>query len=333
MRIAACVTAAVAGVAVATFAGGQAYAAQTRQPTKAELSAAVAAGVAQRWERVAAGQVFPAVVGYTTSLRTKETATRSASTRVQTPSRRSTALCSARPNATAASPASARTTPTSSPARSTRSASWSSRPPPKPTYSRQAADGRLPGHRAARARHPGTAAALFDDAARQAAAAQLAGPYVVLAVAATPTAGRERGRRAAGLGFRPDEPARVRVRRAAGQAGDDPLRHTEWPYGEAAKLQTASRASPTSRRRRRTRADPAERARHWTRSGPHGLAKHRGPASPSRSSTRHGRDRARPRGLGRAGPDYATARTRPASSRARARHLHRLANHRPPQRA
>ena len=76
MRIAACVTAAVAGVAVATFAGGQAYAEQTRQPTRAELSAAAAAGVAQRWERLPAGQIFPAAIRYTTDLQTKETATR-----------------------------------------------------------------------------------------------------------------------------------------------------------------------------------------------------------------------------------------------------------------
>ena len=76
MRIAACATVAVAGLAVATFAGGRVYAEQTRQPTQAELSAAAATGVAQRWERVPAGGVFPATIGYATDLQTKETATR-----------------------------------------------------------------------------------------------------------------------------------------------------------------------------------------------------------------------------------------------------------------
>ena len=76
MRIAACVTAAVAGVAVAAFAGGQAYAEQTRQPTRAELSAAAADGAAQRWERLPAGQIFPAAIRYTTDLQTRETAIR-----------------------------------------------------------------------------------------------------------------------------------------------------------------------------------------------------------------------------------------------------------------
>ena len=76
MRIAACATVAVAGVAVATFAGGRVHAEQTRQPTRAELSTAAATAVAQRWERMPAGRLFPATIGYTTDLQTKETATR-----------------------------------------------------------------------------------------------------------------------------------------------------------------------------------------------------------------------------------------------------------------
>ena len=184
MRIAACVTAAVAGVAVATFAGGQAYAAQTRQPTKAELSAAVAAGVAQRWERVAAGQVFPAVTGYTTSLRTKETATR-VGIDPRTACAQAvdgTLLGQAERDGCVAG---VRADYADQLAGSVYTVGVLVFPTPAKADAFYA---RLPlvsypatGLRALAI--PGTAAALFDDAARQASAAQLAGPYVVLAVA------------------------------------------------------------------------------------------------------------------------------------------------------
>src|SRR5579875_991051 len=48
----------------------------TRKPTSAELSAAAAAGVADRWQRWTAGQIFPAGLGYTSDLLTRETARR-----------------------------------------------------------------------------------------------------------------------------------------------------------------------------------------------------------------------------------------------------------------
>jgi hypothetical protein len=62
----------VAGV----IAGSRAYTEVTRKPTQAELSAASAEGVASRWERVPAGQIFPVSLGYETDLLTQETAQR-----------------------------------------------------------------------------------------------------------------------------------------------------------------------------------------------------------------------------------------------------------------
>jgi type VII secretion-associated serine protease mycosin len=66
----------VIGIAVAVAAGGRAHAEQARKPTPAEISAAGAAGVAQRWERAPAGVIFPAAIRYTSDLFTHETASR-----------------------------------------------------------------------------------------------------------------------------------------------------------------------------------------------------------------------------------------------------------------
>jgi type VII secretion-associated serine protease mycosin len=76
VKIAACATAAVAGLAVAVAAVGRVQSERSRKPTPAELAAATAAGVAQRWERVPAGQLFPATIRYRTDLQTSETASR-----------------------------------------------------------------------------------------------------------------------------------------------------------------------------------------------------------------------------------------------------------------
>jgi type VII secretion-associated serine protease mycosin len=76
VRVGACATAAVIGIAVAVAAGGRAHAEQARKPTPAEISAAGAAGVAQRWGRVPAGVIFPAAIRYTSDLSTYETASR-----------------------------------------------------------------------------------------------------------------------------------------------------------------------------------------------------------------------------------------------------------------
>lgn len=74
--ISVCATVAALGLTVAGFGGLQARALMTRRPTRAELAAAAAAGVAQRWEREDAGAVFPATLGYQTDLQTSEKATR-----------------------------------------------------------------------------------------------------------------------------------------------------------------------------------------------------------------------------------------------------------------
>jgi len=76
VRIIACAVAAPLGLAVAVVAGGRAHAELVRKPTALEISAAAATGVAQRWEREPAGQLFPASIAYTTSLNTTETASR-----------------------------------------------------------------------------------------------------------------------------------------------------------------------------------------------------------------------------------------------------------------
>jgi hypothetical protein len=56
--------------------GSRAHAELTRKPTSAELSAAAALGVASRWQRWTAGQIFPAELPYTTDLLNDETARR-----------------------------------------------------------------------------------------------------------------------------------------------------------------------------------------------------------------------------------------------------------------
>lgn len=60
----------------AVLTGGISRAEATRKPTQPELSAASAAGLAQRWQRISAGSLFAASVAYSTSVRTQEQATR-----------------------------------------------------------------------------------------------------------------------------------------------------------------------------------------------------------------------------------------------------------------
>ena len=184
MRIAACATAAVAGVAVAAFAGAQAYAGQTRPPTRAELSAAVANGVAQRWERVPAGQIFPAAIRYSTDLQTRETATRigidpriacaqAVDGTLLGAAERYGCVAGVRADYTDQLAGSVYTVGVLAfPTVAKADAFYASLP---------VAAYPATGLRALAI--PQTAAALFDDTARQASTAQPAGPYVVLTVA------------------------------------------------------------------------------------------------------------------------------------------------------
>ena len=68
--------AAVGCLAAAVLAGHAAIAEQTRPPTAAERAAAEAAAVAGRWRTWPAGRIFPATLGYTSSLPASDTARR-----------------------------------------------------------------------------------------------------------------------------------------------------------------------------------------------------------------------------------------------------------------
>lgn len=73
----ACIAAvALCCLALGVTAESSAHAALTRAPTAAERSAAAAVAVASRWRSWPAGRIFPAGLGYLTSLQTTETARR-----------------------------------------------------------------------------------------------------------------------------------------------------------------------------------------------------------------------------------------------------------------
>jgi type VII secretion-associated serine protease mycosin len=184
VRIAACATAAVAGLSVAVFAGERAHAMESRQPTRAELSAAAAAAVAQRWERMPAGRIFPAAISYTTDLMTKEKASRlgidqgaTCASAVDGTLRRLAekdgCVAGLRADYTDQLLGAVYTVGVLAFPSAAKASSFFARIP-------------LDAYPAAGLHAlavPGTPAALFADDARQAAAEQLAGPYVVLAVA------------------------------------------------------------------------------------------------------------------------------------------------------
>ena len=176
--------AAVIGVAVAVTTGEQAHAQLVREPTRAELSQAGATGVAQRWEREPAGQIFPASIGYTSGLQTSETASRVGIA--------PGAACAAALDATLASQARRDGCVAALRADYTdqlRGAVYTLGVLAFGTaagasdfyYKVPLASYPATGLRALAL--PGTPAALFGDAGRQAEVARLAGPYVVLAVA------------------------------------------------------------------------------------------------------------------------------------------------------
>ncbi len=176
--------AAVCCLAVAIVAGWAAHAQLTAKPTAAQRSAAAAATVAERWRSWPAGRIFPADLGYRTSLLTEETARRAGIV--------SGTACAAGLD----------------PALGHLAAGDGCRAALRATYvdelqgivytigvlafpSGRRAAAFLRGLPADRARvtgvraqaFPGTASAAFSDAARQASAARQKGPYVVLTVA------------------------------------------------------------------------------------------------------------------------------------------------------
>lgn len=199
--MAACAIATVIGLVVAVVAGEQAHAQLVRKPTPAELSAAAAVGVAQRWERVPAGEIFPASIAYTTDLQTSERASRvgiapgdacaaAVDATLASQARRDGCVAALRADYTDQLRGAVYTLGVLA-FGSTASAADFYYQVPLSSYP-------ATGLRALAL--SGTPAALFDDAARQASAAQLTGQYVVLAVA-----GYADGRPASAAGERRDE--------------------------------------------------------------------------------------------------------------------------------
>jgi subtilisin family serine protease len=184
VRLSACATAALAGLAVAVVAGAHARAMDTAPPTRAELSAAAAAGIAQRWERLPAGAIFPATIGYTSDLSTKETASRvgidpadgcvnAVDGTLRALAARDGCVAGVRADYTDELRGSVYTIGVLAfPSAATASGFYARLP-----------RGGYPATGLRAFAVPGTPAALFDDAARQVSAARRAGPYVLLAVA------------------------------------------------------------------------------------------------------------------------------------------------------
>lgn len=171
-------------LAAAIVAGAAAHAELTARPTAAQRSAAAAAAVAGRWRSWPAGRIFPAGLGYRTSLPTQETARRagivpgtSCAVGLDPAVRHLAARdgCRAVLRATYVD--------------ELQGVVYTVGVLAFPSGHRAAAflHG-LPGNRARVAglraqAFPGTASAAFSDGARQASAARQQGPYVVLAVA------------------------------------------------------------------------------------------------------------------------------------------------------
>jgi type VII secretion-associated serine protease mycosin len=184
VRIIACAVAAPLGLAVAVVAGGRAHAELVRKPTPAELSAAAATDVTQRWEREPAGQVFPAHIAYTTDLGTTETASRvgiapagscaaAVDGTLASQAGRDGCVAALRADYTDQLRGAVYTLGVLAFGSTARASDFYDSLPP--------ADYPATGLRALAM--PGTPAALFGEAARQLAIAQQSGPYIVLAVA------------------------------------------------------------------------------------------------------------------------------------------------------
>jgi hypothetical protein len=178
---------ALAGIcclAVALVAGRAAIAAKTRPPTPAERAAAAAAAVARRWRSWPAGRIFPAELGYTTTLNGHETARRVAIS----PDDR----CGAALDAALAGPARRQR------CRAGIRASYVDEldgvvyttgvlafpdPARAAAFARRLPSARPPAVALRALAMPGTASARFTAAARQTATARQDGPYVLLTVA------------------------------------------------------------------------------------------------------------------------------------------------------
>ena len=204
--IAAVAVLALACLAGAIVAAGRAHAELTRPPTQAERTAAGALGVASRWAREPAGQIFPPTLAYYSNLLDHETARRAGISPVST--------CAAALDAAVAA------TARRDGCRAVLRASYADQlggvvytigvlafPTPRQAaaFLARYADDQSPVRGLRAAAFPGTSAAAFGDPARQAASSRQDGPYAVLTVA-----GYADGRPATATGERqtvPFEPA------------------------------------------------------------------------------------------------------------------------------
>ncbi len=177
---------------------GRAHAELTRKPTPAELSAAATLGVASRWQRWPAGQIFPAQLSYTTNLLNRETAQRDG---IAPGDGCTAALDTAQAGLARrfGCRAALRATYVDQLGGIVYTLGVLAFPSARASagfYSRYTAS-QVPVRGLHALALPGTSAAAFTDQARQAATASLDGPYVVLSVA-----GYADGRAAAATGER-----------------------------------------------------------------------------------------------------------------------------------
>jgi hypothetical protein len=179
-----CGVVAAISLGVAGQAASLSHAASARGPSQAELAAAATAGIAQRWERLRLGQIFPASVDYMSGQLTSETATRlgigaddscyeALDDTLQSAAQRFGCLAAMRATYADELGGTVFTVgvvvfPGSGAARE---------------FAALVPRGEYPATGLHALTLPGTAAALFGDQARQASAVQVTGPYVVLAVA------------------------------------------------------------------------------------------------------------------------------------------------------
>ena len=225
------VATALAGAAclvIAVLAGRAARAEQTRPPTTAERAAAAAAALAGRWQTWRAGRIFPATLGYESSLLTREDARR-----VGISAASGCAVALTGPLAAAARADGCHAALRATYLDQLGGVVYTTGVLAFPTTRRAAAFASAADHSALpwglRAYGPaGTVAERFTDAARQASAVRQAGPYVLVTVA-----GYADGRPAAATGER-----RPPVFAPAGQLAQDILT----PLARLARVDCASRA-------------------------------------------------------------------------------------------
>lgn len=222
------VLAAAACLAAAVLAGHAARAEQTRPPTAAERAEAAAAAVAGRWQTWPAGRIFPATLGYITGLQTQETARRVGISAADGCAEALVGPLAADARADGCR-AALRATYLDELGGAVYTTGVLAFPSSQRAGAFASAAGRSTLPAGLRAYGPaGTAAARFDDAARQASAVTQAGPYVLVTVA-----GYADGRPAAATGER-----RPSVFTPAGQLATDILT----PLSRAAAVDCASRA-------------------------------------------------------------------------------------------